>query len=93
MKFKRCEPLTQTKIKNWFRWFNEWSYNKEYKEYKLAHFYKHDKFAYTIIMVDKTFGTPFELYIDTDTAYATIQRLSAVVVNKSKDISDLVFDK
>ena len=44
-------------------------------------------------MVDKKFGTPSELYIDTDTAYATVQRLSAVVVNKSKDISDLVFDK
>lgn len=84
MKFKRCETLTQTKIK---RWFNESFYNEEYK---LAHFYKHDKFAYTVIMINK-FGTVSELYIDTETAYAQTQTLSAFVVHKPQDISDLVF--
>ena len=87
MKFKKCETLTQTKIK---RWFNESFYNKEYK---LAHFYKHDKFAYTVIMINKKFGTVSELYIDTETAYAQTQTLSAFVVHKPQDISDLVFDK
>ena len=86
MKFKKCETLTQTKIK---RWFNESFYNEEYK---LAHFYKHDKFAYTVIMINK-FGTVSELYIDTETAYAQTQTLSAFVVHKPQDISDLVFDK
>ena len=86
MKFKKYETLTQTKIK---RWFNESFYNEEYK---LAHFYKHDKFAYTVIMINK-FGTVSELYIDTETAYAQTQTLSAFVVHKSQDISDLVFDK
>lgn len=86
MKFKKCEMLTQTKIK---RWFNESFYNEDYK---LAHFYKHDKFAYTVIMINK-FGTVSELYIDTDTAYAQTQTLSAFVVHKPQDISDLVFDK
>ena len=90
MKFKRCETLTQTKIKNWFKWFNEWFYDGEYK---LAHFYKHDKFAYTVIIIKKKFGTVSELYIDTDTAYATTQTLSAFVVHKPQDISDLVFNK
>ena len=84
MKFKRGETLTQTKIK---RWFNESFYNEEYK---LAHFYKHDKFAYTVIMINR-FGTVSELYIDTETAYAQTQTLSAFVVHKSQDISDLVF--
>ena len=87
MKFKKCETLTQTKIK---KWFNESFYNEEYK---LAHFYKHDKFAYTVIMIKKKYGTVSELYIDTDTTYATTQTLSAFVVHKSQDISDLVFDK
>ena len=86
MKFKKCETLTQTKIK---RWFNESFYNEEYK---LAHFYKHDKFAYTVIMINK-FGTVSELYIDTETAYAQTQTLSAFVVHKPQDISDLVFNK
>ena len=86
MKFKKYETLTQTKIK---RWFNESFYNEEYK---LAHFYKHDKFAYTVIVINK-FGTVSELYIDTETAYAQTQTLSAFVVHKSQDISDLVFDK
>ena len=86
MKFKRHETLTQTKIK---RWFNESFYNEEYK---LAHFYKHDKFAYTVIMINK-FGTVSELYIDTETAYAQTQTLSAFVVHKPQDISDLVFNK
>ena len=86
MEFKRGETLTQTKIK---RWFNESFYNEEYK---LAHFYKHDKFAYTVIMINK-FGTVSELYIDTETAYAQTQTLSAFVVHKPQDISDLVFDK
>ena len=86
MKFKKYETLTQTKIK---RWFNESFYNEEYK---LVHFYKHDKFAYTVIMINK-FGTVSELYIDTETAYAQTQTLSAFVVHKSQDISDLVFDK
>lgn len=84
MKFKKHETLTQTKIK---RWFNESFYNEEYK---LAHFYKHDKFAYTVIMINK-FGTVSELYIDTETAYAQTQTLSAFVVHKPQDISDLVF--
>ena len=87
MKFKKYETLTQTKIKNWF---NSSLYNDEYK---LAHFYKHDKFSYTVIMIKKKFGTVSELYIDTETAYATTQTLSAFVVHKSQDISDLVFDK
>ena len=87
MKFKKCETLTQTKIK---RWFNESFYNKEYR---LVHFYKHDKFAYTVIMIKKKYGTVSELYIDTDTTYATTQTLSAFVVHKSQNISDLVFDK
>lgn len=87
MKFKRFETLTQTKIK---RWFNESFYNEEYK---LAHFYKHDKFAYTVIMIKKKYGTVSELYIDTETVYATTQTLSAFVVHKAQDISDLVFDK
>ena len=86
MKFKKYETLTQTKIK---RWFNESFYNEEYK---LAHFYKHDKFAYTVIMINK-FGTVSELYIDTETAYAQTQTLSAFVVHKPQDISDLVFNK
>ena len=86
MKFKKCETLTQTKIK---RWFNESFYNEEYK---LAHFYKHDKFAYTVIMINK-FGTVSELYIDTETAYAQTQTLSAFIVHKPQDISDLVFNK
>ena len=86
MKFKKYETLTQTKIK---RWFNESFYNEEYK---LAHFYKHDTFAYTVIMINK-FGTVSELYIDTETAYAQTQTLSAFVVHKPQDISDLVFDK
>ena len=86
MKFKKCETLTQTKIK---RWFNESFYNEEYK---LAHFYKHDKFAYTVIMINK-FGTVSELYIDTETACAQTQTLSAFVVHKPQDISDLVFNK
>ena len=86
MKFKKYETLTQTQIK---RWFNESFYNEEYK---LAHFYKHDKFAYTVIMINK-FGTVSELYIDTETAYAQTQTLSAFVVHKPQDISDLVFDK
>ena len=86
MKFKKHETLTPTKIKNWF---NSSLYNDEYK---LAHFYKHDKFAYTVIMINK-FGTVSELYIDTETAYAQTQTLSAFVVHKSQDISDLVFDK
>ena len=86
MKFKKYETLTQTKIK---RWFNESFYNKEYK---LAHFYKHDKFAYTVIMINR-FGTVSELYIDTETAYAQTQTLSAFVVHKPQDISDLVFNK
>ena len=84
MKFKKCETLTQTKIK---KWFNESFYNGEYK---LAHFYKHDKFAYTVIMINK-FGTVSELYIDTETAYAQTQTLSAFVVHKAQDITDLVF--
>lgn len=87
MKFKKHETLTQTKIK---RWFNESFYNEEYK---LAHFYKHDKFAYTVIMIKKKYGTVSELYIDTETVYATTQTLSAFVVHKAQDISDLVFDK
>ena len=87
MKFKKCETLTQTKIKEWF---NESFYNEEYK---LAHFYRHDKFAYTVIMIKKKFGTVSELYIDTDTTYATTQTLSAFVVHEPQDISDLVFDK
>ena len=86
MKFKKYETLTQTKIK---RWFNESFYNEEYK---LAHFYKHDKFAYTVIMINK-FGTVSELYIDTETAYAQTQTLSAFIVHKPQDISDLVFNK
>ena len=86
MEFKRGETLTQTKIK---RWFNESFYNEEYK---LAHFYKHDKFAYTVIMINK-FGTVSELYIDTETAYAQTQTLSAFVVHKPQDISDFVFNK
>ena len=86
MKFEKYETLTQTKIK---RWFNELFYNEEYK---LAHFYKHDKFAYTIIIINK-FGTVSELYIDTETAYAQTQTLSAFVVHKPQDISDLVFNK
>ena len=86
MKFKKYETLTQTKIK---RWFNESFYNEEYK---LAHFYKHDKFAYTVIMINR-FGTVSELYIDTETAYAQTQTLSAFVVHKPQDISDLVFNK
>ena len=86
MKFKRCETLTQTKIK---RWFNESFYNEEYK---LAHFYKHDKFAYTVIMINR-FGTVSELYIDTEATYAQTQTLSAFVVHKPQDISDLVFNK
>ena len=86
MKFEKCETLTQTKIK---KWFNESFYNEEYK---LAHFYKHDKFAYTVIMINK-FGTVSELYIDTETAYAQTQTLSAFVVHKPQDISDLVFNK
>lgn len=86
MKFKKYETLTQTKIK---RWFNESFYNEEYK---LAHFYKHDKFAYTVIMINK-FGTVSELYIDTEIAYAQTQTLSAFVVHKPQDISDLIFDK
>ena len=87
MKFKKCETLTQTKIK---KWFDESFYNEEYK---LVHFYRHDKFAYTVNMIKKNFGTVSELYIDTETAYATTQILSAFVVYKSQDISDLVFDK
>ena len=87
MKFKKCEVLTQTKIK---RWFNESFYSEEYK---LAHFYKHDKFAYTVIMIKRKYGTVSELYIDTETVYATVQTLSAFVVHKAQDISDLVFDK
>ena len=87
MKFKKGETLTQTKIK---KWFNESFYNEEYR---LAHFYKHDKFAYTVIMIKKKYGTVSELYIDTDTTYATTQTLSAFVVHKSQNISDLVFDK
>ena len=87
MKFKKYETLTQTKIK---KWFNESFYNGEYK---LAHFYKHDNFAYTVIMIKKKYGTVSELYIDTETVYATVQTLSAFVVHKSQDISDLVFDK
>lgn len=86
MKFKKYETLTQTKIK---RWFNESFYNEEYK---LAHFYKYDKFAYTVIMINK-FGTVSELYIDTETAYAQTQTLSAFIVHKPQDISDLVFNK
>ena len=86
MKFKRGETLAQTKIK---RWFNESFYNEEYK---LAHFYKHDKFAYTVIMINK-FGTVSELYIDTETAYAQTQTLSAFVVHKPQNISDLVFSE
>ena len=86
MKFKKYETLTQTKIK---RWFNESFYNEEYK---LAHFYKHDKFAYTVIMINK-FGTVSELYINTETAYAQTQTLSAFIVHKPQDISDLVFNK
>ena len=86
MKFKKCETLTQTKIK---KWFNESFYNEEYK---LAHFYKHDKSAYTVIMINK-FGTVSELYIDTETAYAQTQTLSAFIVHKPQDISDLVFNK
>ena len=86
MKFKKYETLTQTKIK---RWFNESFYSEEYK---LAHFYKHDKFAYTVIMINK-FGTVSELYIDTETAYAQTQTLSAFIVHKPQDISDLVFNK
>lgn len=85
MKFKRCETLTQTKIK---KWFNESLYNEEYK---LAHFYKHDKFAYTVIMIKKKFGTVSELYIDTETVYATIQTLSAYVIHKAQDVTDLFF--
>ena len=87
MKFKKYETLTQTKIK---KWFNESFYNEEYK---LAHFYKHDKFAYTVIMIKKKYGTVSELYIDTETVYATVQILSAFVVHKAQDISDLVFNK
>ena len=85
MKFKKYETLTQTKIK---KWFNESFYSKEYK---LAHFYKHDKFAYTVIMIKKKWGTTSELYIDTETAYATVQTLSAFVVHKAQDITELVF--
>ena len=87
MKFEKCETLTQTKIK---KWFNESFYNEEYK---LAHFYKHDKFAYTVIMIKKKYGTVSELYIDTETVYAQTQTLSAFVVHKPQNISDLVFDK
>ena len=85
MKFKKGETLTQTKIK---KWINESFYNEEYR---LAHFYKHDKFAYTVIMIKKKYGTVSELYIDTETAYATIQTLSAYVIHKAQDITDLVF--
>ena len=85
MKFKKCETLTQTKIK---KWFNESFYNEEYK---LVHFYRHDKFTYTVIMIKKKFGTVSELYIDTETAYATIQTLSAYIVHKAQDVTDLFF--
>lgn len=86
MKFKRCETLTQIKIK---KWFNESYY---IDDYKLAHFYRHDKFSYTILMIDKEFGTPFELYINTMTQYATTQLLSSVSVHAKHECSDLFFD-
>lgn len=86
MKFKRCEALTQAKIK---RWFNESYY---IDSYKLAHFYRHDKFTYTVLMIDKKFGTPFELYISTNTQYATTQMLSNVCIHAKHKVSDLFFN-
>ena len=86
MKFKRCEALTQAKIK---KWFNE-SYYIE--DYKLVHFYRHDKFTYTVLMIEKEFGIPYELYISTTTQYATTQRLSSVCVHNKWEVSDLFFN-
>ncbi len=86
MKFKRCENLTQAKIK---KWFNESYY---IDDYKLAHFYRHDKFTYTVLMIEKEFGTPFELYISTATQYATTQMLSSCCVHAKHEVSDLFFN-
>lgn len=86
MKFKRCEALTQTKIK---KWFNESYY---IDDYKLVHFYRHDAFTYTVLMIEKKFGTPFELYISTATQYATTQMLSNVCIHPKHEVSNLFFD-
>ena len=76
-----------SKIKNWLKE----SFYKD--EYKLVELYKHDKFGYTVIMIKKKFGTVSELYIDTETTYATIQTLSAYIVHKAQDITDLFFNE
>ena len=86
MKFKRCEALTQAKIK---KWFNESYY---IDDYKLAHFYRHDAFTYTVLMIEKEFGTPYELYISTTTQYATTQTLSNCCVHGKHVVSDLFFN-
>lgn len=87
MKFKRCEALTQKKIRMWFKE----SYFID--TYKIAHMYRFDKFTYKVLIVDKEFGTPFELYIDTATQYATTQHLSGVMVHNKHDVSNMFFEE
>lgn len=85
MKFEIGETLTQAKIK---RWFNESFY---VDCYKLVHFYRHNKYTYTVLMIDKKFGTAFVLYISTIDAYATTQMLSPEMVHDKHDVSELFF--
>lgn len=87
MKFRRCEPLTQAKIRNWFKE----SYFID--TYKIACMYRYDKFTYKVLIIDKEFCTPFELYICTATQYATTQHLSGVMVHNKHDVSNMFFEE
>lgn len=85
MKFKKDDALTRGKIQMWFKdsFFSH--------DHKIVHMYKHDVFSYDVLMIDKKFGTPFVIYINTLTEYATKQMLSTVLVHKAQCINDIVF--
>ena len=85
MKFKRNDALTKAKIQ---MWFNKSFYSNDNK---IVHMYKHDVYSYDVLMIDKKFGTPFLVYINTLTEYATKQMLSPTLVHEAQCITDIVF--
>lgn len=85
MKFKKDDALTRGKIQ---MWFNKSFYSDDYK---IVHMYKHDVYSYDVLIIDKKFGTPSIIYINTLTEYATIQILSSVLVHEARCITDVVF--
>ena len=84
MKFIKYEKITKADIK---KWFNDSFYADEEK---IVHIYKHDNYNYDIVTIDKKFGTVYQWYINTLTAYMSKQMLSDINIH-DKHIIDNAF--